>query len=128
MKKVVISAAMLCEDVRREDNGKALAIGIFGNRIFVSSFPSVLRLASLLNVSFTETGHHTFKIRLSVGTEMVSEMTINAEIVWPGLDWLPLRFEPVLFNERSEITLSLELENGKWKKFFSMPVEIPPTA
>lgn len=130
MSKVQISSAILCDEIRREDNGKMIAIGIYGNRIFVGGFPATLRLSALLNVSFPNAGNHKLKVRLSLGGEMKIEMAIEAEVRWEGTDWFPIPFEPVQFDKPTEITLSLELDNGKWKKFFAMPIETPtsPTA
>lgn len=130
MSKVTIAAAFLCDDVRREDNGKMIAIGIYGNRIFVNAFPAILRLSALTNVSFPSAGRHSFKVRLSVGGEMRQEVTIEAEVRWSGSDWVPLPFEPVQFYKPNEVSLALELDNGKWRKFLTVPIEVPtsPTA
>lgn len=53
-----IEYAIVCDDVRREDNGKFIIIGAYGSDIRVSSTPANLRLSLLVAVR-SETEHQT---------------------------------------------------------------------
>ena len=51
-----IEYAIICDDLRREDNGKLLIIGAYGGEILVSDLPAVLSLRILLGVYSSTTG------------------------------------------------------------------------
>jgi hypothetical protein len=44
---IAFKHAMLCDDVRREDNGKLIVIGLYAGNIQLSSFPASLALSLL---------------------------------------------------------------------------------
>jgi hypothetical protein len=50
LKSFDIEYTLLCEDVRREDNGKLLLIGMFANSILLPSFPIGLRLRVVVRI------------------------------------------------------------------------------
>lgn len=119
---------LLCDEVRREHNGKLIAIGIYGSRIFVAGFPALLNLSTLLNVVFESSGEQRFKVRVSVNGEMKTEIEIAVESAWGGSDWFPIPCGNIQFDRPSEIKLSADDGNGKWKAFLTIPIEIGPTS
>ena len=46
---VKLDYAILCDDIRKEDNGKMMLIGIYSGDILVPTFPSKLPLSMLLH-------------------------------------------------------------------------------
>ena len=46
--KVSVDCAIVCDDVRREQNGKLILIGVYGNNIIVPSYPVTLKLSIVL--------------------------------------------------------------------------------
>ena len=124
MSKFKVNNGFLCDDVRRENNGKLIAIGIYGNRIFVGNFPCVLNLMAFVNVSVDTAGEQRFKTRLLVDDETRSEVEIASDTVWAGSDWYPVPVGPIGFEKPSTIHLQWKSEGGKWKSFASVPIEI----
>jgi hypothetical protein len=123
MTSPTINSALFCDEVRREQNGKLFIIGMYGNRIFSAKFPATLRFWAALNVHFSAAGPQALKIRLNAGKSVLQEISIEVDVAWPGSDWLPVPFEAAVFEGPSEMSLSYEAKNGKWKKFYSMPIE-----
>ena len=70
MSVITVRTALACDDIRREDSGKLLAIGIMNpilahqTRQIVTGRPA-LRLCFLLSLDVPETGEHhlTFRVR-----------------------------------------------------------------
>lgn len=79
-----IEYAIVCDDVRREDNGKFIIIGAYGSDIRVSSTPAKLRL-SLLVAARSETEHKTlFSIRVTQDGKPVFELPKPLEFSMPA--------------------------------------------
>lgn len=127
MSNLKIDSAFFCDDVRRENNGKLIAIGMYGNRIFMGSFPAALRFWAMLNVHFPDAGRHAFKVRLNMAKAMLQEVSIEVDATWSGSDWLPVPFEPYVFEQPGEMSLSFEASDGKWKRFYAIPIENFPS-
>jgi hypothetical protein len=128
MKRPTINSAFFCDDVRRENNGKLFAIGLYGNRIFSAGFPANLRFWAMLNITFPNPGPHAFKVRLNAGKKQLQEINIEVDVAWAGADWLPVPFEPALFEGPCEMSLYFEAGDGKWKKSYAIPIENFPTS
>jgi hypothetical protein len=52
--KIDIDFAFICDEVRREDNGKLLIIGVYTNDIIVMNFPVNLLLAVVVGFNVDE--------------------------------------------------------------------------
>lgn len=124
MSSLRVVSGLLCDDVRREANGKLIAIGIYANRIFVGGFPCVLNLTAFVNVSVDTKGEQRFKIRLSTGKNMLAEAEILVDPQWTGLDWYSIPFGPLGFDKPSTILMQWMPDGGKWKTFAEVPIEI----
>jgi len=79
-----IEYAIVCDDVRREDNGKFIIIGAYGSDIRVSSSPANLRL-SLLVATRSETEHQTLvSIRVTLDGKQIFETPEPMEFSTPA--------------------------------------------
>ena len=78
-----IEYAIVCDDVRREDNGKFIIIGAYGSDIRVSSTPANLRL-SLLVAARSETEHRTpVSVRVTQDGKRIFELPEPLEFFMP---------------------------------------------
>ena len=121
-----VISGFLCDEVRREANGKMFAIGVYGSRIYVHGFPSAIGLTGMINVLFSELGDQQFKVRAMVGGILKSEVTVAVSPNWIGSDWLPIPFGPLSVEGETDIRLDWLMPNGKWRYFASVPVEQDP--
>ncbi len=79
-----IEYAIVCDDVRREDNGKFIIIGAYGSDIRVSSTPANLRL-SLLVAARSETEHQTpVSVRVTQDGKRIFELPEPLEFFVPS--------------------------------------------
>ena len=116
----------LCDDIRRENNGKLIAIGIFSKKILVNNFPCGLIVHALVNIVFDAVGDTVFKIRLTVDGQMRSEAEVGARVESVGADWVPIPLGLITFERPSRIALSYLTNNSKWKVFHEIPIEHGP--
>lgn len=67
-----ISSVIICDDARREDNGKDILIGVYSGDIIVPSFPAALGLSFWFEYSFDRPGVQDIKFRVVTdrGTEL----------------------------------------------------------
>lgn len=56
-------AALLCDDVRTEDNGKAIIIGVYYGKIVVHKLPIDLRLTMWMNILLDGVGETEIEFR-----------------------------------------------------------------
>jgi len=75
-----IEYAIVCDDVRREDNGKLIIIGAYASDILIPSRSANLRLTILVAVR-SETEHQSLvKIRVMQDGKQIFEMKEELEI------------------------------------------------
>ena len=79
-----IEYAIVCDDVRREDNGKFIIIGAYGSDIQVSSIPANLRLSLLVAVR-SEIEHQTLvSVRVNQDGKEIFEIPNPLEFPLPA--------------------------------------------
>ena len=72
-----IEYAIVCDDVRREDNGKFIIIGAYGSDIRVSSIPANLRFSLLVAVR-SEIEHQTLvSVRVNQDGKEIFRTTVE---------------------------------------------------
>jgi hypothetical protein len=62
--KIKIVTAIICDDIRREQSGKDILIGVYGSGIRVVSLPQFVTLCVWLEIKPLERGSIEFKLRL----------------------------------------------------------------
>lgn len=64
MERFQIACALFCEDVRREDNGKEMLIGVYSGDIRAGTFPTVIHLVIWMQIISLQSGEAPIEIRL----------------------------------------------------------------
>ncbi|WP_426031955.1 hypothetical protein [Cypionkella sp. TWP1-2-1b2] len=121
MSNATAAYAILCDLIRREDNNKLIAVGIYGSELNVGAFPAVLNLSILVRVVFPSAGPHSLKFRVSTN-EIKHDFGIDIEAKIKGHDLIPLAFQPLIFQSPSKIDVMVEYKVNKWKNILSVPV------
>src|SRR4051812_47095352 len=57
-----LDAALICDDIRTENTGKQILIGVYGDDIIVGMFPSVVVVALWMRFRFDEVGMHPLEL------------------------------------------------------------------
>jgi hypothetical protein len=99
--KLHIRSVIICDDVRREDNGKEILIGVYNGVILVPRFPSVLRqLIVRIEYEWKGVPAHKFKATVTAeGGQKILEADGQTTLVSPddpaaiSIGAGPIRFE-----------------------------------
>lgn len=121
-----IAYAILCEGVRREDNGKLFAYGIYGNSILLPSFPAQLELCLLVRIFPKGPGEFPLNFRIRLGGDELGGFNgrVKSEDGTPETTTTPLVQIPVPGPGTLEFVAS---ENDTdWTTVFSIPVSQNP--
>jgi len=116
-KGVKIEYAILCDDVRREDNGKLIIIGAYASDIRVSSYPAVLRLSAVLALRSAEGGDDLLKIRGLLAGKTIFESTDAVAISLPkGVTALStVSGMPLTIEKDSTLDLQVRVGEGRYR-------------
>lgn len=72
-----VRAAILCDDVRQEDNGKGLLIGVYGRQLLAGQRPTMIGLN--LQLAFdVDADQNEVELRMRALSERVQKLTLNA--------------------------------------------------
>src|SRR5690348_11328478 len=116
-----IKFAALCDDVRREDNGKLLFIGIYGRNIVIRRTPANLTLRMAVWVDAPNSLEGKLLFRCFVDDKKVSEGEGELRIDGAGLTIINVG--PLVFQTKGSAALSVDLkfEDEEWQKAVTMP-------
>jgi hypothetical protein len=111
-------AVVVCDDIRREQNGKALIIGVYGGDIVLPDLPATLTLAFYFVGKGRAPGHGTVEIRIQYlrGKDPMGMATATADVqsVPVGMNMaLALPGIPFDFDRPTELIISV-LVDGEW--------------
>lgn len=93
---LIYKYTLLCDEVRQENNGKFMILGVYTPDIIVPAVPFALPSLSFFNVlESDEAGTFEFTLRLSVGGNQLVTAGGQVGMAAAGVVALPLRFGPV---------------------------------
>lgn len=139
MIKVIPKNALICDEIRQENNGKLIFIGVYTGDILASGFPLSLRLTAWMTLDLVQDEGGTVKLetRLTVRfddsdledsthvsefqheAEDVSEKTTTTINIAAGADGLELLGPATL-------QIDARKAGGKWTKFLEKKVRLNP--
>lgn len=122
-------SAILCDDVRTEDNGKSFLIGTYGKVVLANQIPSLLQFIIAMTFD-TDQDKTTVEIRVST---LTSNIIVNELVGTEGYAGLLIPLQVALTEPR---TLTLEYRDpgaewivaGSWELRFSDNVVPAPPA
>lgn len=118
--------ALLCDDVRVEDNGKFIAIGAYTEMFGVNSFPVENELSLLLVVSEIEPGENILKLSIHLEGEYVegTEKSFPFEASEHGRATLRFYAIGISASEPSLIEICCATEHEDLRKIETIPIKI----
>lgn len=121
---------LVCDDVRREDNGKLLILGVYNQIILVPQFPVVLPMLTFLHyLDSDRPGTWSVRMRLEhleTGQRLLDAMGIIG-FQQPGGGTHPVRIAPAQFQVPGVYNFVLEVEGQANNPFTTeFTVSLPP--
>lgn len=116
--KIEIPTAIVCDDLRREENGKEILIGVYSGDIVFPQLPSTMRVCVWIPWSGKTSAENPGKFQLRISDRNTSFIQSEFEIDTQGkagagslaVGGIPLRFDgPTLLN------IEIKRGSGKWK-------------
>lgn len=133
--KIVIHSALICDQVRVENNNKLIFLGIYSGNISLRTVPSELGLTAILIGEFVGGGDATVHVKLSVFTKgetdvsflMESEVEVESVPRSDGsLDQLVISLPPMHFPVTRPMTMKVEwsLDKENWRTVLQKGIDI----
>lgn len=122
---LAVDAVVVCEDVRKEANGKEILLGVFSGGVLLPSVPATIVLAFWVHFDAKETGEVALQFRL-MGPARAQLALLDARMevakAGPGAIFVP----PVPVHVQVPGTLSLEMNEsgGRWQTLKTVGVEV----
>jgi hypothetical protein len=119
---------LICDDVRREDNGKMIVLGMYLSEMILPQIP--FQLPSLTFFSIFETdrpGNFPIKFKLQhlESGRVIVEGHGGLGALKPGPTLLPLKLSPIKFEAVGVYSYSLEVETMKDSVLMDFTVTLP---
>ena len=127
MTDIVIKSILACNDIRREDSGKYIAIGIYGPDIVIPGEQTRVSLACLVQLTANKSGEYNieFRCRENRNRELVaSRGTFRTEFA-AGNFVLDLNLGQINIRAGTEIDFCARATGGRWKSLLSLAVRGP---
>lgn len=123
---IEIVSALICDDVRREANGKEIIIGVYGSAVYVPTIPSAIALAVWTRLRFLKAEEVRIEVRCIGDQDHQLLPTLKAIIALPPDVTEPATvvFGPAIINIQNpgNIVFQWRPENGQWNVLASIKV------
>lgn len=116
--------AILCDEVRREDNGKLFALGIYSSVVEFFNFPAQKGFCFLAALDSGEAGEYALVFQMLVDGVVSGEGKGTIEVINPGLDLFPVPFPPINIPGPSVIKFRVKINRGRWTTLLEKPIRL----
>lgn len=116
--KAEIVYAILCDDTRREANGKDILIGVYSGSLLVKEFPVKLTLCLWLHVDTAGHGEVKFEIRvLNTSGKSIAGANVSVGVADTGENQgsLTLSGLPLNLDKAGTIKIQWRKPGSRWK-------------
>ncbi len=119
-------SAVVCDEIRREKDGKDIIIGAYGGDILVDIFPIVLALSLWISLETSGVGDTKADIRIAnsekkVLAEIKGIVTVEECYQRSSLFSPKVRFQ---VDKSTELRFQLRIGEGRWKTVVSRNVRL----
>lgn len=131
-----IDSLLLCDDIRKEDNGKAIIIGVYTGDIVVPKFPAALMLSIWLQ-GHAEEDAESFSLRPELVTESGSDpKTSDTPFSGTGKIKVSAGDEFIIVTEKvvaqvlepGHISMWMKFGDKEWFELIRKKIVLSPTA
>ena len=118
--------ALVCDDARREDNGKLFLIGVYGTNMLVPSFPAALVVALAMGVSATESTELQTDLRVLLDEKEILSGSGQMRAQLPGRQIFPVKNLLIQVESAGTLHFQIRPKEGEWQTLCSMPITLQP--
>lgn len=119
---IKFDTALICEDVRREENGKLGLAGVFSTDIVVDRFPAVLVLSFLLVATVKVAIESEVSIRLRLDDVNLFEGKGRMSPSYPGRTLLPIGRQVLKIEKLGILRLDVKQAGANWQNLSTTPI------
>jgi hypothetical protein len=123
-----IVSVIICDDVRKEQSGKDILIGVFSGGIVLPAYPSHLRLAFWIEIQPEAVGeiHCQIKVETPSGNPPI-EAEFDLGVTEVDTAVIVMGGVPLAFERDGEIVVSAKMGSAEWrvvkrKRVFRRPI------
>ena len=119
--------AIICDQVRKEDSGKHLLLGVYPIDALVPDFPTTIALVLWMQLDVDRNGKFDVEFRIQKDKKIISSLRATMKVkshLHPATISLP----PVPIQIDGECILSFQIreKNKRWKTVKRLPVKKAP--
>lgn len=132
MKRVgnfIIGNAVLCEDVRKEDNGKQILIGVFPGDLLIPDFPAPIQLAVYIEL-IAPAGVNEMEIRMSGPQKGTAILRAKIDHEKEGPAAIATQRIGIVMEKEGIFRIDARVPDGRWSNLITKKVSlgVSPTA
>jgi hypothetical protein len=118
---LVVDYALLCDDVRMENNGKQIFIGVYSDDIVLNTFPVDLLLNAVVKFKANEVKSHDVVVSAFADKERIMEgkARFTLEKVGSAFAALPI---PIMIRKPCTLTIKLKIGPERANTLLKMQV------
>ncbi len=122
---IEVGDGFVCDEVRREDNGKLILIGVYSSNIIVRELPAALVLSLVVNLKSQGPVDVEMQFRVMLNGERIRGGKGRVKLSPSGAHWIVLP-QIVLNKLQSEGVLAFDVqtEDQEWKTACSLPLAL----
>jgi hypothetical protein len=122
--RMEIKTVVICDDARREDNGKSILIGVYNSDMIFPSFPASTSLTFWIQFMPTQVGEISFQFRLLGGEDVEF---VKGEFKFAAsakeLSSIPLKLPVIPFQAPIGLALEIKYHASDWEKIATLGVK-----
>jgi hypothetical protein len=122
--QITVKTVVVCDQVRREDNGKEMLIGVYSAGILVAQLPAPLMLSFWIQFKSTDVGETAVLFRLMGGEDVkFAEMHIQMQLLRPGMGSMTIGPIGIMLQVVTSLTLQMKQGDQDWATIEEISVE-----
>lgn len=119
--------AFVCDDVRREENGKLIFLGAYGPNILPTAIPATMVLALVAGMDVSEPSEVDTKFQVMMDGERIIHGGGSLKASLAGFNFFPIKNIPLHMKEPGILDFQLQIADGEWQSVYTVPVEVKPS-
>ena|ERR1700733_4642203 len=123
-----IRNVIVCDDIRREDNGKLILIGVYSDQILIDSFPAVLTFTIYCEIMPDSLEPIILNARVYFGKKSKTNVPLQMrlDIILNKLGVIPVVLPKTSFSATQEGTYHVDIsfEGSKWVTLVEKSIDL----
>ncbi|MEP7173717.1 MAG: hypothetical protein ABI705_09545 [Aestuariivirga sp.] len=118
-----IESAFLCDDVRREGNGKLIFIGVYAQDIILPAFPITLGFHVVLLIDIDRAGLHAMEVEVLIDDKSKLKGSIQITQISGGFSFIHFPIPQLTITGESKLNVRVKDSKGKWNKVLKIDIK-----